>query len=170
MARAIKSRRAPAYRYAVEALVGKLVVDLCRTFSDLPPEIERFELPESAADLQVRTITRYLEDNYRRPITVRDVAAQLHLSDRHARRLFRNVMGISLIGYLTRQRLQIAAHILLTGNVPIKEVAAHCGYPDVQYFTGLFRRTMGLPPGRFREQRGTLTLGDKPGGAARVNE
>lgn len=146
-------RRSPGYGRAVEGLAAKLVIESFRAVSDLPPAVEPDDRPgPGPADVVVGTIVRYLEDNYRRPISVRDVAAQVHLSERHTRRLFRRVIGVSLMDYLTAHRLRVATRLLLAGDLPIKEVAVQCGYPDVQYFSTLFHRHVGTPPGRFRQQ------------------
>ena len=40
-------------------------------------------------EVAVQVMRRYLEDNLARPVRVRDLAAQVHLSERHAARLFR---------------------------------------------------------------------------------
>jgi AraC-like DNA-binding protein len=52
-------------------------------------------------------------------------------------------------------RLAAAAQLLLDPALPIKAVAKRAGFPDVRYFTTVFRKYAGLPPGAYRTQGGT---------------
>ncbi len=85
-------------------------------------------------------------------VSLRDVAAQVHLSKRHINRVFHRKMGISIMEYLTSVRMDHAAHLLLERHRPTKEVAHAVGYPDVRYFITVFQRRMGLTPAAFRRQ------------------
>jgi AraC-like DNA-binding protein len=103
----------------------------------------------------VQTAARYVRDNYARPIQVRDVAAQVHLSERHLARLFARETGRSILEYLTDLRIEAASQLLLDETLPIKQVARQVGYPDAHYFTTLFGKHTGLTPGVYRQRRGT---------------
>jgi AraC-like DNA-binding protein len=93
---------------------------------------------------------------------VRDVAGQVHLSERHISRLFSRVMGTSILGYLTRARLDTASQLLLDREMSVKQVARAVGYPDAHYFSTLFGRRTGLTPGEFRSTGGTRFQRKKP--------
>lgn len=101
-------------------------------------------------------MARFIDDNLGRPIDVADVAVEVHLSERHASRLFLAAYGRPIRAYLRERRLEHAAELLAGHNHSIKEVAHLCGYPDVRYFTTAFRLWAGLTPGAFRETGGTL--------------
>ena len=64
------------------------------------------------------------------------------------------------MGYVTRVRLEAAEQLLLNHEYAMKQVAA-VGYPDVHYFTTLFRKRRGLTPGVFRQRRGTIFANPK---------
>jgi AraC-like DNA-binding protein len=40
--------------------------------------------------------------------------------------------------------------VLLEHDVPLAEIAAHCGFADQSHFTRAFGRAYGAPPGRYR--------------------
>lgn len=153
----------PGYRQIIEGLVTKLILDTARATIDPsiiqsaqePAKMQSARTPEEAI---VQIIVRYLRDNYAHPITIRDLAAQVHLSERHTSRLFHKVMGTSIIDYLTTVRLEVAAQRLIDHNTPIKEIAQECGYPDVRYFSTLFRLHNSMTPGAFRKKGGTLFI------------
>ncbi len=151
-------RHEAGYTQAIEGLATKLLIDSCRTVTDVLVARAPISRGRNVADSIVQTIVRYLWDNYGRTITLRDIAAHVHLSARHTSRLFRRATGSSPMEYLTCLRLHFAQQRLLSGGSSIKEVADQCGYPDVQYFSTIFRRHTGVPPGRFRDQGGTHLL------------
>ncbi|GCE04076.1 AraC family transcriptional regulator [Dictyobacter aurantiacus] len=151
--------RHPGYPHIINGLVCKLLVDTARAAVD-EEALTRSEQPVSRQPDQAvaQMIERYLRDNYWRPISIRDLAAQVHLSERHTSRLFQKVMGETIMSYLTTLRLDIAAQLLLDRQLPVKEVALTVGYPDVRYFITLFRRRKGLTPAAFRQHGGTTFL------------
>jgi AraC family L-rhamnose operon transcriptional activator RhaR len=148
--------REPGYRHNIAALAAKLVVDTARAVVNTPiAGDEPDPAPREAADVLVQRMARYLRDNYARGVSIRDVAAQVHLSERHTRRLFHKVMGTSIKDYVMSLRLNAAAQMLLSGSLTIKAVGEATGFTDVQYFTTVFRQHVGLTPAAFRRQRGT---------------
>lgn len=150
--------REPGYTQVIEGLVIKLLLDTARAVVDTSELCDPLTAPVRTPEEAVtQTIKRYLRDNYARPLTMRDLAAQVHLSERHTARLFRKVTGDSIMGYLTNLRLEMAAQLLLDrqARIPIKEIAQACGYPNVRYFTTLFHQRTGLTPALFRQQGGT---------------
>jgi len=147
--------RHAGFASSVEALATKLLLDTARAVTDVPTTDAQTTPARTHTDAAVQTAERYLRDNYSRPIGVRDVAAQVHLSERHISRLFAKATGMSIMDYLTKVRIDTAAQLLLSQQLPIKQAAAHVGYPDVRYFTTLFRRRTGMTPGLFRQSSGT---------------
>ncbi len=98
---------------------------------------------------------RYLRDNMDRPVQVRDVAAQVHLSARHAARIFSDATGESLLAHLRRLRMERAADRLLTDDVTVTGVAAEAGFYDRRKFSRSFRDYFGVTATAYREAAGT---------------
>lgn len=144
----------PGYTQATHGLATKLLLDTARAYTQGVPA-EPVPIAERGGKSIVQTAMRYLRDNYSRPIEVRDVAVQVHLSERHLSRLFVRETGKSVLEYLTDLRIEAASQLLLDDSVPIKQVARAVGYPDPHYFTTLFGRKTGVTPGVYRQQRGT---------------
>jgi AraC family L-rhamnose operon transcriptional activator RhaR len=152
-------QKAPGYVQALSGLVVKLLLDTARAVVEVPPQCIQDELStKSPEGTVIPMVVRYLRDNYNRAISMRDLEVQVHLSERHISRLFRNVMGMSVLEYVTNLRVEIAAQLLLEQRLAIKEVAQATGYPDVRYFTTLFRQHTGLTPAVFRQNGGTSFL------------
>lgn len=145
-------RREAGYIHSITSLTTKLLLETARSVTNIPVS------SDTSTDIQstvVRKIVQYLKDNYHQPILIRDIAAQVHMSERHVSRLFLQSTGKTIKTYLTDLRLDKACNLLLQSSDPIAEVAQQIGYPDARYFSTLFRKQYGRTPTVFREQNGT---------------
>lgn len=52
---------------------------------------------------------------------------------------------------LRQLRIELACSLLLTTSQPLKVIAEEVGFCDEYYFSRVFRRLRGLPPGAFRQ-------------------
>ncbi|WP_284646194.1 response regulator transcription factor [Paenibacillus silviterrae] len=91
----------------------------------------------------------YIKQRLERNVTVGECAAHVHLSVSYFSSLFKKVMGMTLIQYITAERMQKAKSLLIAG-VPVQEVAAIVGYEERRYFSEMFKRTSGMTPSEFR--------------------
>ncbi|MFJ2864220.1 AraC family transcriptional regulator [Kitasatospora sp. NPDC087314] len=148
----------PASPDLLAALAPALVLSCARAVAGRPAAPRPTPAPGGRAAATVARMTRYLDDNFDRPVRVRDVATQVHLSERHAARLFQQETGCTIIAYLTRHRLGIAAQRLADPALRALSVAAvarSCGYADTRHFSTAFRRHWGALPTQVRARGGT---------------
>ncbi|MFG1905341.1 helix-turn-helix domain-containing protein [Kribbella sp. NPDC048928] len=145
------------YPAALTALGSTLVLETARAFA-LDEDLAVEPVRPDRGPLVVEAMQRHLRDNLSRPITVRDVAAAAHLSERHAERLFTQQTGASIMSTLRRLRLELAAQLLLDHSLSVTDVARACGYSDVRPFSTAFKRKYGRTPGDHRRTGGTEFL------------
>jgi AraC family L-rhamnose operon transcriptional activator RhaR len=151
--------RRPGFTRAIQGLLAKLILDTARAAAPWAREGEAVEAPTAnPAEAVTRTAIRYLRDNLALRFEIRDVAAQVGLSERQLGRLFQQTTGGTILGYLTGLRMDRARQLLLDRDIPIKQVARAVGYPDTHYFTTLFGKRTGMTPGEFRRSGGTVFL------------
>ena len=105
-----------------------------------------------APDDRRAAILRFLKYNLGRPIRVADLAADRHLSVSRTSHLRQDIFGQSFGQMLRKERMLAARQLLLTTDAPIAEIARRVGMRDEYHFNRTFRRTVGLPPGRFRRK------------------
>lgn len=98
----------------------------------------------------IDAVVRFAQENRCRPIAVAELAAVAGCSRYHFSRVFKAWMGISPGQYLLDQRLRLSATSLQQSRRVLKEVAADCGFTDVNYFCRAFRKSFGISPGQFR--------------------
>ena len=80
-------------------------------------------------------------------------AAALNLSAAYFSDLLKFETGKSLEEYFEFRRLDTARRLLSEGMHTPAEVARLLGYPNVQCFSLIFKRVVGVPPGEFRYSR-----------------
>ena len=142
----------PGYIQKIKNLASTLLIDSARAV--VPTDIPSVPLGESGND-DIQKIVRYLHDNYTRSIQVRDVAAQLHMSERHTSRIFRQSTGTSIQKYLMQLRLSIAQQRLIEQVQSVSEIAYSLGYKNAQHFSTIFHKHTGMTPSAFRKNSGT---------------
>ncbi|MBB3036918.1 AraC family transcriptional regulator [Hoyosella altamirensis] len=89
------------------------------------------------------------------PLTLEEAARELHMSSRTVRRLLA-AEGTSLRALTNEIREGLAEELLITGRMPVADVAHRLGYTEVSSFSQAFRRWKGLGP---REYRARVSAG-----------
>ena len=62
-------------------------------------------------------------------------------------------MGLPLWDYLNRLRVHAAVELLLQTDESIQEIASRSGFQDHAYFSRVFRKIYGVPPGQLRKKQ-----------------
>ena len=97
----------------------------------------------------------YIEEHYGDPgISVGSVAQALNISEGHLSHVFKRETGMTILGYLTRQRIHAAQSLLLTRNFKVYEVCEKVGYRDITYFSSTFKKITGVSPTEFQNRSG----------------
>lgn len=139
------------------SLGAALLVETARAFT-VDTDLRVAPRPRDRGSQIVAAMHRHLVDNLARPLSVRDVAAVVHLSQRHAERLFAEQTGESLMVALRRLRLGLAGQLLLDTARTTEDIARACGYTDLSAFRLAFRRQHGQSPQAYRAGGGTVQL------------
>jgi len=87
------------------------------------------------------------------PHSVRELAEQVHLSPTHLQRLFKNETGVHISNLLYERRLAMAAKLLTTTEMEIKQIAYFVGYGHPSSFDRAFQRRFGKSPRQYRHQQ-----------------
>ncbi|MBI3947027.1 MAG: helix-turn-helix domain-containing protein [Armatimonadetes bacterium] len=115
------------------------------------------EPPPGAAADAVRRAAEYIEAHYDHDLTLPEVARHAGLSPAYFSALFKREIGIGFRCFLTQARLAAARRLLEESGRSVEEVAAAAGFNDAHYFSRVFSRSFGLPPGRFRQRHRRAT-------------
>jgi AraC-like DNA-binding protein len=80
------------------------------------------------------------------------LSAQLHCSERHFSRLFREEFGISLRARQIELRLERARQLLTNSNAKIISIAYESGYHHLGLFNAMFKKRFEVTPSEWRRQ------------------
>jgi AraC family transcriptional regulator len=80
------------------------------------------------------------------PMSIAHLADEVGLSHNHLTRLFRQVTGQTVIGYIQQRRIERARHLLLQTTLPIKTIAAQVGIHDQRLFAKTIQKALGDTP------------------------
>jgi len=100
----------------------------------------------------LRKAERYIWKNYTRKLSLQEIADASGLSAPYFSTVFKEEMGENLSNYLNRLRVEKAAAMLVTTDVPISGVAFACGFEDQSWFSKIFKNNTGFTPGKYRER------------------
>ncbi len=98
----------------------------------------------------VQQMARHIAEHYREALAVQTVAAAAGLHPNYAMTLFRRTTGMSMVDYITRQRVAHAQRLLATTARPILEIALHSGFGSASRFYEAFGRACGKSPRAYR--------------------
>lgn len=102
--------------------------------------------------LDVRRMLSFIYENYRKKLSIDDIAGSVPTSRSRCTRLFRRYIEKTPISFLNEYRLYQAARLLRESDAPISDISAECGFTDQSYFGKCFIRQFELSPLKYREK------------------
>ncbi len=96
----------------------------------------------------VHKVQDWLVQNPSRPVTLDTLAGVGAMSRRNLTRLFRQATGITIAGYRTRVRVELARSLLQDPTLSIERVAQRCGFTGARQLRRVWQTTFGASPRR----------------------
>ncbi|MFW5985528.1 MAG: PocR ligand-binding domain-containing protein [Halanaerobiaceae bacterium] len=93
----------------------------------------------------------FIRDNYNQDISLQKVASEVGLSSSYFSKMFKEEMNISYSDYLNKVRVAKGKELLKRG-LSLAEIAQKIGFNDQSYFSRVFKRFVGVSPGRWKKQ------------------
>lgn len=110
--------------------------------------------PKNSMEQIVSRFIDIVQKNYADPaVNINELAERLQIHRTTLNRIFKKHMRISPGEYLMKSRIQRALSLLRETAYPVYEVGEMVGIPHRGYFCRLVRRTTGVSPQVYREQR-----------------
>lgn len=120
-------------------------------------EAAKFEehAPQYHRLLQLR---KELYHNPGHPWTVKAMADYVHLSPGYLQTLYKSTFGISCMEDVIQCRIRLAKEKLVYGPAKVADIAALCGYANIEHFCRQFRQVTGCTPRAYRNARANSGL------------
>ncbi|MEV6139116.1 helix-turn-helix transcriptional regulator [Nocardia sp. NPDC051990] len=126
---------------AVTFLAVHLLVRRTRLSADRTPAQE---------NSHVRAAVAIMRERFADPLTLADIAGEVHLSVYHLVRVFKEATGETPHRYLTRLRIAEAKRLLHDTDLTIAQIAARCGFASPGALSTAFLRHTGARPSAYR--------------------
>jgi AraC family transcriptional regulator len=132
----------------VDALNTALAVRIVSHFVD-PSKITL--APSSGLSHErLQRVRDYIEAHLDDRLTLADLAGVACLSPYHFSRSFKQAVGVGPQRYVMERRIARAKVLMRRTRQPLASIALEVGFADQSHLTAIFRREIGVTPGRFR--------------------
>lgn len=125
---------------------------LCELINTAIENVRSMQKTDGIVHSQKDVIKDYIDRNYKKDISAKDVAGILGYSDVYFSKVFKQLFDDNFINYLTKIRIDRAKVLLKDVSFNIKEVGKSVGYADSNYFTKVFKRSIGISPSEYRSR------------------
>jgi transcriptional regulator GlxA family with amidase domain len=100
----------------------------------------------------IREVTQWVADNIASDLAVETLASRRGMSPRNFARTFKRETDMTPGDYVEAVRVDAAKRMLEEGDVPLKRVAALCGFNDQSAFRRAFIRRTNVTPVEYRRR------------------
>ena len=99
-------------------------------------------------------IMNFMEEQMDNPdLTVNELADHLKMSRTIFYRKLRAIVGLAPVDFIREVRIKRATQLIDSGRYNISQVAYMAGFNDPKYFSKCFKKTVGVTPTEYKEQK-----------------
>ena len=113
----------------------------------------------------VEKIQLYLQENYHKKISIKDLEEIVFLSKNQIINVFKESLGVTPYRYITELRLQESCELLLSTNRSLNTIASIVGYSDYSIFYKAFYAKYKISPMEYRklsDKNRSIIIGKEP--------
>lgn len=116
------------------------------------PLLKGADSSESCSNINYSEKARmFIKANYTSPITMEEIARELHISEKYMYRLFLERFGMSVQGFLIKTRMEVGANLLKNSGMSVTEIALSVGYTSLHAFSKAFSKFYGISPSVYKK-------------------
>lgn len=101
---------------------------------------------------KIHESAQWITRNCNKPISITVAAQTAGMSDRSYLRHFRAEMGVKPSEHLRRSRVELAAAMLTSSDLPVDKIARRCGLTSGECLARLFRQVLDISPTEYRNR------------------
>lgn len=143
-------RNDAASEFIIEGLAMELLGELLRRQND--------DFPDPAPDW-LELVRGLIQDRYREPLSLQELADQARVHPVHLARAFRKRYGCSVGDYLRQMRVAGACRDLANSDMGMAEIAGRNGFADQSHLCRVVKQYTGASPSRHRHNQVRALIG-----------
>ena len=132
-----------------KALIGELLVTLNGYYADEKKSEFSSEINDIASGT-ISLITRYINDNFSKKITLETLSNEFFLHPSYISRIFKKKLNISFSAFLRNIRINKVMDYLKNTEYTITEIAQNTGFDSPTSLCRVFKKNVGMSPLRYR--------------------
>jgi len=134
---------------------------LCEFWVELTDIITPKNLPKTMLksiatdERRTKEMIKYMDEHYAEPITLDQLADEIHISKSECCRCFKRALSTTPIEYLMKLRISKAALLIQSNDErahSFSDLAFNTGFNNASYFNKVFRQFMGCTPSEYRRR------------------
>lgn len=143
-------KKLKGYKMALKARIYDFIVVIVR-------EIPMIEYSTSERTNQLISIERldrvyeYVEQNYKKDISIQEIAAIANYSTFYFTRYFKNATGMTFGRFMNSFRVKMAEMYLMEEDITVTDIAYKCGFNSIKTFNRVFKSIKGCTPTDLRK-------------------
>lgn len=128
------------------------IADLFNWLNSLDQQLQQVLIEQEDNNHLVTKAKNYIKQNYKKEITLDQLAEKLNVSYGYLSVLFKEKVGLSFSEYLNEVKITAAKQMLTESDCKIYTVAYEVGYNNPYYFSRVFKQKTGLTPRQYRKR------------------
>lgn len=124
-----------------------LSLDDCKNFISGPSDEEK---------MKILALTDFIRQNLRFQLDVDFLADKIRMNRRKFENGFKQLHGTTVYDYVLSEKMRKAADLLITTDMPIRDIAVAVGYKSPSNFSKVFKKKFGHSPGELRRKRNEM--------------
>lgn len=148
----IFTQRPEAYQLRVKAILFEMLYQMFSQYvqtRNVKPKLH----PHSLSRERVNIILQYVEDHYAERIQLDDLVEIVHINKYYICKIFQQYVGKTFLEYVNLVRVQKAIALITSTNASMTDIAFSTGFQDINYFSRMFKRVMGISPTDLRKRQ-----------------
>jgi AraC family transcriptional regulator len=113
---------------------------------DRPAAAASRQAVQSIAPRRLRAVLDYIQANFSRALTIKELADIACLSEYHFARCFKEATGCAPYRFVLDKRMAAAADLLVNADLPVKSIALAVGFTNSRHFSASFKASFGKSP------------------------
>ncbi|TDQ40772.1 AraC family transcriptional regulator [Aureibacillus halotolerans] len=139
------------YSTLIRLKLVELLICLSRYYTDMTENAKPSPY-EHDRQMLIRRMCGFLDRHHDQKITTTTLAELFNVSTRQLGRVFKEETGMTIVEMIHSIRIEKAKYLLDQTDDKVIHIANKVGYEDQAFFSRLFRRLVGVSPGKYRAQ------------------
>lgn len=150
IAHIVEAFRISPAEFGYEMKLRNLLSEIWLMILEAIPPVWKESTERNKYNDRIKSMMIYIHEHYSERISISELAAAAHLSERECFRTFQDYLHMTPVAYMKSYRLQMACEMLARGSDSITDISHACGLGSSSYFGKVFRDYAHCTPLEYR--------------------